>query len=285
MFVQNKTRKGVCFLNVILISLVILGCHSMGKMKETSSSLPTSYATHRGPIVFYSDGPLPKETAMLAELEALQSQLEKELAFQKSSEPIWIYLFQDETRYQKFLKDHYPELPNRRAYFVQTGSRLTIYAQIGPSAGDDLRHEMTHATLHATWPMIPLWIDEGLAEFFELPPQLGGVHRQHLALLTHQLQQGTWQPNLERLMTKNELAEFGHLEYAEAWLWTHYLLRSTPKNREALQAALVRQTEITKSQDSAEAASYVVQISWSRLSESENFDQEALRHLHYLLQQ
>ena len=33
----------------------------------------------------------------------------------------------------------------------------------------DLRHETTHAVLHGLLPMVPLWLDEGLAEYFEAP--------------------------------------------------------------------------------------------------------------------
>ena len=37
-----------------------------------------------------------------------------------------------------------------------------------PEFGNDLRHECTHALLHAVLPAVPLWLDEGLAKYFEV---------------------------------------------------------------------------------------------------------------------
>ena len=54
---------------------------------------------------------------------------------------------------------------HRRAFFVETDTQLSVYAQWGDRVAEDLRHEVTHGYLHAVVPNVPLWIDEGLAEF------------------------------------------------------------------------------------------------------------------------
>ena len=41
---------------------------------------------------------------------------------------------------------------------------------MGDHLRTDLRHELTHALLHGVLKDVPLWLDEGLAGFFELPP-------------------------------------------------------------------------------------------------------------------
>ena len=47
----------------------------------------------------------------------------------------------------------------------------------------DLRHELTHALLHGVLQDVPLWLDEGLAVYFELPPANEGVNPHHLEVL------------------------------------------------------------------------------------------------------
>jgi hypothetical protein len=46
-----------------------------------------------------------------------------------------------------------------------------VFAYRGEDFETDLRHECTHALLNAALPVVPLWLDEGLAEYFEVLPQ------------------------------------------------------------------------------------------------------------------
>ena len=62
----------------------------------------------------------------------------------------------------------YPRVPYRRALFVKSGSRGRVFAYEHEDLAVDVRHESTHALLHASLPMVPLWLDEGLAEYFEV---------------------------------------------------------------------------------------------------------------------
>ena len=43
-----------------------------------------------------------------------------------------------------------------------------VFAYEGDEFEVDLRHECTHALLNAALPVTPLWLDEGLAEYFEV---------------------------------------------------------------------------------------------------------------------
>jgi hypothetical protein len=70
---------------------------------------------------------------------------------------------------------HHPNLPRRRAFFVETDTRLSVYAYWGDRVAEDLRHEVVHGYLHAVVPHLPLWLDEGLAEYFEVPRGLSGL--------------------------------------------------------------------------------------------------------------
>jgi hypothetical protein len=102
-----------------------------------------------------------------------------------------------------------------------------------------LRHELTHALLNSVLKNIPIWLDEGLAEYFELPPERQGVNAAHLELLRHP-PDGPINFDLARLeaIGSSEVEKMNRPEYREAWAWVHLLLRSTPEAKAVLVAYL-----------------------------------------------
>src|SRR5262249_19582241 len=89
--------------------------------------------------------------------------------------------------------------------------------------------ELTHALLHAVLKEVPLWLDEGLAEFFEVPPGWNGVNLQHLEQL-----RGQNRFDLDRLEQLTDVRQMNPAEYREAWAWTHLMLRAASPARQAL---------------------------------------------------
>jgi hypothetical protein len=75
-------------------------------------------------------------------------------------------------------------------------------------------------------PNLPLWLDEGLAEYFEVGRGRRGVNRAHVDYLLAQLAVGSWRPDLPRLERLAVAGDMTQLDYAESWLWVHYLLES-----------------------------------------------------------
>jgi hypothetical protein len=103
---------------------------------------------------------------------------------------------------------------------------------------EDLRHEVTHAYLHAVLDALPLWLDEGLAEYFEAPRSQRGFHRSHVERLLARMRQTGWQPNLRRLEQLNPERDLNQDDYAECWAWVHFLLESRPETAEVLRSYL-----------------------------------------------
>ena len=97
------------------------------------------------------------------------------------------------------MTQQFPQFPERRAFFVESDTRLAIYAYWGDRVAEDLRHEVTHGYLHTMVPHLPLWMDEGLAEYFEVPRGQRGFNRPHLDLLLVAMQQQQWAPNMAKL--------------------------------------------------------------------------------------
>ena len=232
---ETTMLKRIAILPLILIGTLVAGCMHFGKPRLT---LPGGHTVVRGQLVVHSDFPLAATHRLLEELTARRMDLSDRLAIPVSEEPIHVYLFDEADRFGGFVRLNYPEFPPRRAYFLETDTRLQVYAQWGDRVAEDLRHEVTHGYLHSVVPNLPLWLDEGLAEFFEVPRGHGGLNRVHLDWLAASVQLGEWRPNLGRLETLDRPFEMNQGDYAEAWAWVHFLLEAGPEHRRLLCAYL-----------------------------------------------
>ena len=160
--------------------------------------------------------------------------MSRRLALPLSDEPVYVYLFDSTERFGAFMRSHYPDFPQRRAFFVKTDTRLIVYGHWGDQVAEDLRHEITHGYLHSVVPNLPLWLDEGLAEYFEVPRGQDGMNRAHLKLLLRQLGHRRWQPDLRRIERLDRPFDMTQDDYAECWAWVHFLLNSRPEYRDLL---------------------------------------------------
>lgn len=217
--------------SVIAIALLSLfGCHNV----RPAATLPGENSLVIEQLVIYTDFRLPKHHRLLAELTALRADLSTKLALPVSDEPIHVYLFETGDEFRRFMNRNYPTFPSRRAFFIETDTRLSVYAYWGDRIAEDLRHEVAHGYLHAVVPNLPLWLDEGLAEYFEVSRGNHGLNRPHLQELLYQYEQQTWSPELARLEKLKSVADMQQVDYAEAWAWVHFMLHSTPRRRELL---------------------------------------------------
>ncbi len=204
---------------------------------------PSEYSFRIAPYVFYSDFELKREQPLFRELAELRDQVCKELLLPPGAAEVSVYLFETKDRYEHYMKAHHPTLPKRRAFFI-AGSltvgakeRLLVYTYWGERIRQDLRHELTHALLHGVIKDVPLWLDEGLAEYFELPPGLHGTNGIHVENLQKALA-GDYRPDLARLEGLREVDQMSPPEYRESWAWVHLMLRTQPEAKTALLAYL-----------------------------------------------
>jgi hypothetical protein len=202
---------------------------------QPAAAAPGQHATRRGHYVFYHDFEFPANDPLFAELDALPDQVFGELGLPPATGIIQVFLFDTQERYERYMRVNYPHLPPRRAYFIAVphmggADDLKIFTWMGDHLRTDLRHELTHALLHSVLKDVPIWLDEGLAGFFELQPAQDGVNPQHLEYL----RRGPFQPSLGRLEKLTEVADMGKQEYREAWAWVHLMLRGDPTARQVL---------------------------------------------------
>jgi hypothetical protein len=221
-----------CLLAVLCL---LAGCTGFD---TRSSTLPLKNTLVLDPLIVHSDFNLPPRHRLLEDLVQERTELLTKLQLPKSEEPVNIYLFETEQRFREFIKRDHPDFPDRRAFFVETDTRLAVYAQWGDHVAEDLRHEVAHGYLHAVVPNLPLWLDEGLAEYAEVPRGHGGVNRPHLRLLLEKLASFGWKPDLARLERLTSVSDMTQLDYAEAWAWVHWLMETDPARRKILQGYL-----------------------------------------------
>jgi hypothetical protein len=227
-------------------ALVLLaGCEGLGEPRDPTPpsatiappAMPGKAGAHRvSQFVFYSDRPLKPTAPLFQELSELRDQIFRDLKLPASNTVVQVYLFDDQEKYDRYMKFRYPELPRRRAFFVAHpgtpgGPReLLVFTFWGDHLRQDLRHELTHALLNSVIKEVPLWLDEGLAEYYELPPEKHGLNTLHL----DNIRQGLVAPDLAALERLSQVSQMGRPQYQESWAWVHLMLRGSPEARGVL---------------------------------------------------
>ncbi len=173
-------------------------------------------------LIVKSDRELSAEDPLITDLARLRTDVTTALALPPATKDVTVYLFADEPSYEAFLAFRHPGLPSRRAYFVGTGTALHVYTYLGERTAEDLRHETVHGLLHASLPGVPLWLDEGLAEYFETPTP-GAANGDYPELLARAVADG-WRPDLARLEGMDDFAALSRQDYAESWAWVHLMM-------------------------------------------------------------
>lgn len=176
-----------------------------------------------GPFACVSAFPMGPLDGVFEELAGLELELHRTLAVPPARQPVDVFLLADEESHRSFLKQLYPQVPYRRALYVRRGGKGAVYAYQHDELPVDLRHESTHALLHATLSEVPLWLDEGLAEYFEMVEGSRAYGHPHLAALRWNLRLGMMR-SVESLEERQEVGQMGSLEYRFAWAWVHFML-------------------------------------------------------------
>jgi hypothetical protein len=191
------------------------------------------------PYVFLSDFELSEDQPLFQDLKQLRTQVYRDLQLPPGQSLIQVYLFETKERYESFMNVLYPNQPQRRAFFMAieralgAADDLVIYTYWSDRIQQDLRHELTHALLHSVLKDVPLWLDEGLAEYFEVPGEKHGVNEAHLSQMLRS-PTGNPRPNLARLEQLKDISQMTPAEYQEAWLWVHLMLNGKPEGRTVL---------------------------------------------------
>lgn len=188
-----------------------------------------------GRLTFRSEFAMNAEQwqSLTAQISLLQDDLEQTLRLPPGDGGVEISLFRNRWSYQRFVSQRVPDGASRPALFVKGPDlgRVYVYRRWGYET--DLRHECTHALLHSSLPFVPLWLDEGLAEYFEVPRGERARRGRYLASLKRAMLFG-WKPNLRRLESRQSVMEMDADDYRDSWAWVHFLLHGPVEVRQVL---------------------------------------------------
>jgi hypothetical protein len=201
--------------------------------------VPTRYQVQAGPFIIFSNFPMTDDPPALHCLKALERDMEHHLDFRPrvDDDLVKIYVLDDRNAFAHFLKFYYPELPPRRAFFLAQGSQRVVYTYSSPRLEEDLRHEATHALLHGSFGDLPLWLDEGFAEYFESDLDRPGAEHERIDHITDDLAAG-WAPSLPRLESMTDIRQMTPRDYREAWAWVHLFLNGSSPGKTVLLTSL-----------------------------------------------
>ena len=178
-----------------------------------------------------------RSATALNELPPTQDAIERVLGLAIPEKPIEITLFRSRGSFNRYISQRVPEGVGRSALFVQGIDAGRVYAYYSGRMDTDIRHESTHALLHSALPYVPLWLDEGLAEYFEAPP--ARRYAGHPSLKpSKRAAYFRWRPNLTRLESISVLRDMGEDEYRESWAWVHWMIHGPEPVREILRTYL-----------------------------------------------
>ncbi|MDO4550646.1 MAG: hypothetical protein Q4C96_05290 [Planctomycetia bacterium] len=160
----------------------------------------------------------------LAVLDDLQTEVREKLKLDVPKEKIEVYFFSDEASWRAYHARAFPSISYRRALFVKPDviiqtkrSRGRVYVYVSDRLTSDLRHEGTHALLHAMLGKpLPIWLDEGLAEYFEADPQWAEPTQQRIT-------SGKMIP-LKQLEKITGMRGMTRDAYGDSWAWVTFLL-------------------------------------------------------------
>ena len=242
---DRPTRLRTWLIRVVLLTLGAssgVGCATMG-LDKGRALVPTAFQTRTGPFLVWTNSRLEPDAPVVRQLTTLENQIGETLGIKAEvgDHPVEVYLLDDRPAFDHFLQFHYPDLPKRRAFFLANGKQRVIYTFLGDRTEEDVRHEATHALLHVAVGDMPLWLDEGLAEYFEgtktAPATAGGINPEHLDRFPTDLATG-WAPDLKRLESLKAVRQMSPRDYRESWAWVHYLLNDSRPHKAALLAYL-----------------------------------------------
>lgn len=226
---MHSGRRGVP--GRALMGLVLWGLATLAG-KTVLAELRWPDEQQAGPFFCHADFSLTSCRPLLEELRELQADLAALLGTPPPRQAIHVFLFETRSTYQAYLRQYFPQVPQRRALFIQVRGPGMVFACRGPELEVDLRHEATHALLHAWLPQVPLWLDEGLAEYFEVPRHQRREHPHREAI--ERVRAAGWPPRLERLEALTKVEQMGRDEYRDAWAWVHFLLHGPPAAQQEL---------------------------------------------------
>jgi tetratricopeptide (TPR) repeat protein len=220
---------------------------TLGVLAVPARALPSPKGSwievHTASFTLFSEAGERKTREIGEDLERLRdalSQLSPGLTL-SSPIPTYIFVFRDAPSFQAYQRTYNGKPLDSGGYFL--GRQLANYVAInGDQHGEErvvIYHEYLHYLMHNNFASFPLWLNEGLAEYYSTfqvakdEARIGQPITEHVFWL----RQHTFIPLAtlfavnERSPEYNESSRRGGF-YAESWALVHYLISGSPERRQ-----------------------------------------------------
>ncbi len=192
---------------------------------------PSQWST--GDFLFHSTVHESILRKQIERLVLLPKEIEESLGIELRECTIRVVVLSNVHEYDRYVSLHFPKAPKRRALFLQHRGPGLVLTYFHEDWIEDARHECTHAILHANGIRLPVWLDEGLAEYFEREQVDRRMHPVHFPAVVSQLRYG-------QVVDLEEFEQQDHVldskSYRDAWSVVAFLLHLNDESRHALQS-------------------------------------------------
>lgn len=196
------------------------------------------FEASEGQFLIHSTVSLARIEPSLSRLRPLPDEIKNSLQISIVDQPVHVVVLENREALDMYVKRLLPDAPSRRALYIRhrgPGLVLTYYHSAWLT---DVRHECTHALLDASGLKLPLWLDEGIAEYFETESGSPIAHATHKAAVQSQIRYGQV-ADLIQLEQLDSASIMLAKDYRDAWSITAFLMHSSEQTKKAFQTYLL----------------------------------------------
>ena len=219
-------RFRLSFLAAALIALIFLQGRTLAEEWQSE------YAY--GPFEIYLNVDMKAVSASIEQIAALDKELSERFSLPPCKEKIKLYIFADVKTYTAYIQKEYPGAPMRRALFAMEKDKPgKVFTFFHNDFAEDLRHECTHALLHAKIGRLPIWVDEGLAEYFEASKEQRVYKEPYFSQIKRNVSYNLFAPvpDIKKLENINRMGDFLEVHYRNSWSWMNFMINDPARQK------------------------------------------------------
>lgn len=245
------------------IVLLLLACVLPLPVAAADAPLPDAGAwkvVATDHFTVYSDADDTRTKQALRNLETLRAVLSNLSSgfMTRTAKPVYVYVFEKNASLKRYAGDVSKGSKELAGFHVTGPDRNVLAMSLAASANpaETLYHEYLHEVLAATFPKIPLWLNEGIAEYYttfacgEGVAEIGRPVKSHvLALRNEKVLPVEWLIGVDGESPDYNEEDRAGAFYAQSWATVHWLMRGRPELRQRLAAYLGALLEGTASEE------------------------------------
>jgi hypothetical protein len=225
---------------VVAMAGLVLGCARAAHTQQSEWPHETMVDVFK----LHSDFKLDDQARLEKILGSLRNDISNVLRIPHQKSPIHIVLFSNAKEYSRYMRHYFPSIVARRAIYLQDRGPGMLFTFWHDDIEVDLRHEAVHAVLNQSGVQLPLWLDEGLAEYFEIPKDRRFTDNPYARDIVGRAHKGLV-PSLMELEKISNMAEFSEANYRDSWAWIHFFLHRREETQQLLVDYVNRHRKLT----------------------------------------